>query len=159
MYEEVFKLHAKLLKSIAHPRRLEIMHLLRDQELFVSDIVEMLDLPQANISQHLTILRSSGVVKTKKYGKQIKYKIADKSFLKASDLIREVLVKHYEDKSKIKKFSKSMLDLMPIVHDPVCQMRISPKNAGFAFKFQKKDYYFCASGCKSKFMKRPENYI
>ena len=61
MYEEVFKLHAQLLKSIAHPRRLEIIHLLRDQSLLVSQIVEMLDLPQANISQHLQILRNAEV--------------------------------------------------------------------------------------------------
>lgn len=158
MYEEVFKFHAKLLKSIAHPRRLEIIHLLREHELNVSEIVEMLDLPQANISQHLTILRKAGVVKTKKQGKQINYKIADNNFLQASDLVREVLVKSYKDKSNINKFSDSMMNLVPIVHDPVCQMRISPKTAGFVTTFKKEDYYFCASGCKAKFIKSPEIY-
>ena len=56
MYSQIFELHAHLLKAIAHPRRLEIIHLLRDQELPVGDIHTMLDLPQANISQHLMVL-------------------------------------------------------------------------------------------------------
>ncbi|MCC6710776.1 MAG: helix-turn-helix domain-containing protein, partial [Candidatus Pacebacteria bacterium] len=47
MYSEVFELHAQLLKALAHPKRLEIIHLIRDQELSVSDIHQMLDLPQA----------------------------------------------------------------------------------------------------------------
>lgn len=158
MYEQVFQLHAKLLKAIAHPRRLEIIHLLRDNELNVTEIVEMLDLPQANISQHLTILRNAGVVTAKKQGKQILYKIANKNFLKASDLIREVLVNRYEREDKLYQFSGSMLSLVPIVHDPVCKMRISPKTAGFDTHYHNKQYYFCASGCKSIFLKNPGNY-
>jgi DNA-binding transcriptional ArsR family regulator len=44
---------ATILKALSHPRRLEIIHLIRDQELPVQDIHQMLDLPQANVSQHL----------------------------------------------------------------------------------------------------------
>jgi ArsR family transcriptional regulator len=62
MYAQLFELHANLLKALSHPRRLEIIHLLRDQELPVTDIYTMLDLPQANISQHLMVLRDAQVV-------------------------------------------------------------------------------------------------
>ena len=73
MYEQIFKLHAKLLHAIAHSRRLEIIHLLRGQTLSVGEITKMLDLPQANISQHLQILRLAGVVKTQKRGKLVNF--------------------------------------------------------------------------------------
>src|SRR5260221_14241244 len=92
MYEQLFENHAQLLKALAHSRRLEIIHLLRDQALCVSDIYEMLDLPQANISQHLMILRDAGVLTTKRKGKHIMYKLTSKKIIKASDLLREVVL-------------------------------------------------------------------
>ena len=96
MYNQIFKLHADLLKAISHPKRLEIIHLLRDQELNVSEILTMLGLPQANLSQHLMVLREAGVVVTRKEGKQVYYKVAHVNFIKASDLLREVLIKGHD---------------------------------------------------------------
>ena len=81
MYQQIFKLHSSLLKAISHPKRIEIIHLLRDQELNVGEILKMLGLPQANLSQHLMIMRDAGVVKTRKEGKQIYYKLAHKNFI------------------------------------------------------------------------------
>ena len=60
MYSELFRLQANLLKVLAQPKRLEIIHLLRDQRLNVTEIYSMLDLPQANVSQHLLALRAAG---------------------------------------------------------------------------------------------------
>jgi len=158
MYEQLFQLHAQLLKALAHPRRLEIIHLLRDQELCVSDIYEMLDLPQANISQHLMILRDAGALETKRDGKQIIYGIANPKILKASDLLREVLIDQHQDSSLAEQLGFSMKDLVPLVHDPVCHMRVSPKTAGRSMHYHNKDYYFCASGCLKKFALKPEKY-
>ena len=97
MYYEVFQLHADLLKALSHPKRLEIIHLLRDQELSVNAMQEMLDLPQGNLSQHLMVLREAEVVKTRRNGKQIYYKVAHKNFIKASDAIREILIERHQD--------------------------------------------------------------
>lgn len=159
MYSEMFQLHANLLKSLAHPRRLEIIHLLRYHQLPVSDIYTMLDLPQANVSQHLNILRKAGVVTTRREGKHIFYKISDKNIIKASDLLRKVLIEQHTDTSLADQLTINMQDLVPLVHDPVCQMRVSPKTAGFHFAHKNTDYYFCASGCLSKFKKNPSNYV
>jgi DNA-binding transcriptional ArsR family regulator/YHS domain-containing protein len=159
MYSQIFELHAGLLKALAHPRRLEILHLLRDQELPVSDIHTMLDLPQANISQHLMILRDAAVVKTKKEGKQIYYRISDQKIIEASDLLRQVLIKQHQNSDLADEMAITMQDLVPIVQDPVCQMRVSPKTAGFHYTHQKNDYYFCASGCLTNFKKDPKKYV
>ena len=92
MYQQVFELHSNLHKAMAHPKRLEIIHLLREKTLTVTEIQSMLDLPQANLSQHLQILRTSGVLNNRKIGKQIYYRLAHENFIKASDLLRDVLV-------------------------------------------------------------------
>lgn len=155
----MFELHAGLLKALAHPRRLEIIHLIRDQELPVTDIHTMLDLPQANISQHLMVLRDAGIVKTHRQGKQVFYRLADARIIEASDVIREVLVDQYKATEFAKELTISMKDLLPIVQDPVCGMRVSPKTAGFHAKHNGQDYYFCASGCVKSFRKDPEKYV
>lgn len=159
MYSQIFELHAELLKALAHPRRLEIIHLLRDQELCVSEIYEMLDLPQANISQHLMILRDAGVVTTTRDGKQIVYTLAHPQIIAASDLLRDVLVDQNKDSDLAKEAALNMKELVPLVHDPVCKMRISTKTAGGKTEYKNSEYYFCASGCLKKFTERPEKYV
>lgn len=159
MYSEIFELHADLLKSLAHPRRLEIVQLLRDQELTVTEMYEMLDLPQANISQHLMILRDAGVVTTQRDGKQIIYSIAHPNIIKASDALREVLIDQNKGTELENGLALSMKDLVPVVHDPVCHMRVSPKTASDSAEYKGHRYYFCASGCSKKFLKDPEHYV
>lgn len=158
MYSELFSLNADLLKAMAHPRRLEIIHLLRDQELPVTDIHTMLDLPQANISQHLMLLREVGILTSRREGKQIYYQLSDKKIIRACDLLRDFLIEKFEGTELAQQLTYKMNELLPLAQDPVCKMRVSPKTAGFHYKHQQQDYYFCASGCLSKFNKNPEKY-
>lgn len=158
MYYQVFKEHAQLLKALSHPKRLEIIHLLRGQELSVSEIQQMLDLPQANLSQHLMILRDAGVLNSRKNGKQVHYRLSHKNFIKASDLIRKILIEKHKDDPNADEFTHKMSELVPITSDPVCKMRLSPKTASYAKKYQGKEYYFCAAGCLDKFKKNPQKY-
>jgi ArsR family transcriptional regulator len=159
MYQKIFKLHSSLLKAISHPKRLEIIQLLRDQELCVNEILEMLGLPQANLSQHLKVLRNAGVVSTRKEGKQIYYELAHKNYIKASDLLREILINKHRNTDLADEFALKMTDLVPLVQDPVCNMRLSPKTASYAKKHKGKKYYFCAEGCLEKFKKKPDKYV
>jgi DNA-binding transcriptional ArsR family regulator len=159
MYTQIFELHSDLLQALAHPRRLEIIHLLRDQELSVSDIYTMLDLPQANISQHLMILRDSQVVRTRREGKQIYYSLSNPNIIQASDLLKEILIDQYKDTKIGDELSLKMKDLVPLVRDPVCKMRISPRTASFTHDHQGETYYFCASGCLKKFTQNPGEYV
>lgn len=159
MYSQIFDLHSELLKALAHPRRLEIINLLRDQELDVSDIHTMLDLPQANISQHLMLLRDAQVVNARREGKQIFYSLSHPSIIKASDLLREVLIDRHQNLKNADELTLKMKDLVPLVHDPVCDMRVSPKTAGFTHSHKGETYYFCASGCVKKFKETPEKYV
>jgi DNA-binding transcriptional ArsR family regulator/YHS domain-containing protein len=140
MYQHIFELHSDTLKALAHPKRLEIIHLLRDRSLSVSEIQEMLDLPQANLSQHLQVLRENKIVKNNKKGKNIFYQVSDLRLLKACDLIREVLSQKLP-----------LSDLLPIGIDPICGMRLTPQTAAFAHTHQSITHYFCASGCLEKY--------
>ena len=159
MYHIIFHLHTQLLKALANEKRLEIIHLLRDRELTVSEIQTMLDLEQANLSQHLMVLRKLDVVTTRKDGKEVYYKLSHKNFIKASDLIREVLIDQKRENKILIELGKDIDKFLPLAHDPVCQMRISPKLASYATIYKNNNYFFCAEGCLEKFNHNPEKYI
>lgn len=144
MYLTLFKNHAELLKAMAHPKRLEIIHLLRDHSLSVTEIQDMLDLPQANLSQHLQILRQSKIVETQKDGKQIFYRLRHPNFIKASDLLRQILLRERKD--------TKMSDLLPIGIDPICKMKLTPQSVAFTHTHEGRIYYFCASKCLKTFI-------
>ena len=159
MYNQLFKLQEYVFKALAHSRRLEIIHLLRDQELSVSEIYLMLDLPQANVSQHLQILKEQNIVDAKKEGKKITYKIACPEFLQIADMVRELLIDQHTSCNYADDLHLRIKDLVPLTHDPVCGMRVSPKTAGFVHKHEGENYFFCASGCLEKFKNKPKKYI
>lgn len=77
---------AEWLKSIAHPIRLCIVKgLMGVGSCNVNYIKDCLELPQSTVSQHLQVLRHSGIVKGTKTGTVVNYEIADKRVV---DLIR-----------------------------------------------------------------------
>jgi ArsR family transcriptional regulator, arsenate/arsenite/antimonite-responsive transcriptional repressor len=53
---------AELLRILGHPTRIAILQKLAKGPKCVTDIQELLDVPQANLSQHLTVLRSHQIV-------------------------------------------------------------------------------------------------
>ena len=62
---------AKILKSLADESRLKIIRLLLSGEKNVSEVVSSLRMAQPQVSHHLSILRSSGLVNTRREGKKI----------------------------------------------------------------------------------------
>lgn len=67
---------AEILKAIAHPTRLCILAMLiRDSESNVTDIQCCLDIPQPTVSQHLSKLKSAGIVGAERSGTEIIYSI------------------------------------------------------------------------------------
>ena len=106
MDKRIYEMHAEICKVFTNPKRLEIISLLREGEKTVNELTELAGVPQANVSQHLTVLRQNNVVTTRRNGANIYYKIANPKILQACDLMREVLL---EKLSENKKLAKRML--------------------------------------------------
>ena len=148
---DVFSIQSDLYTALANSKRLEIIHLLRHKELTVSEMIDMLGLPQSNLSQHLTILRKSNIVVTRREGKNIYYKLSHNNIIVASDAIREMLMEQYQGTSVVAELKASSSDHFPMMKDPICGMRLSPKTASFSLKTDKATFYFCAEGCLKEF--------
>ncbi len=79
---------AEYLKALAHPTRIRILETLEKQGRCVTNIGEKLDLKQSNISQHLGILRSRGILSLRREGGHSVYCIKDERALKILALLR-----------------------------------------------------------------------
>ena len=87
----IYELHAEMCKVFSNPTRLEILNLLRNKERSVTELIRKTNLSQANISQHLAIMKHKGMVIARRDGKNIHYKITYPKIIKAFDIIKEVL--------------------------------------------------------------------
>jgi ArsR family transcriptional regulator len=90
--KEFYRLHAEFCKSISNPKRQEILEALKEKEKTVNELMEETQISQSNLSQHLAILRSKGIVQTRREGTNIRYSIANKKIVKAYDLVSQVLM-------------------------------------------------------------------
>ncbi len=88
---EVFQRQAVICKAFAHPTRLELLDLIGNGERGVSDLQNELGVSKANISQHLAVLKSAGVVTTRRVGKQVYAMLAFREVKQACELIHQVL--------------------------------------------------------------------
>ena len=81
MKDEQIDAVAKILKSMSHPIRLKILCLLQDGEMSVGDIRNEVETTNANVSQHLNILRNQGIIDFRKDANFIYNRITDKRIL------------------------------------------------------------------------------
>ena len=98
--KQFYTLHADICKTISNPNRQAILDTIRDKEMTVTELIKITGISQANVSQHLAILRSKGVVLTRRDGNNIYYSISDMRIIKAYDLISEVLQDSLKKKHK-----------------------------------------------------------
>lgn len=90
MLEEKVEEVSALLKSIAHPLRLKILCLLQDQELTVGEIRKEVRTTNANVSQHLTIMRNQGIIVSRKEGNLNYNRIADERVIELVNSLEDL---------------------------------------------------------------------
>ncbi|MEM4189372.1 MAG: metalloregulator ArsR/SmtB family transcription factor [Candidatus Caldarchaeum sp.] len=90
--DEFYERLAEFCKGQAHPKRLRILHLLMTGEKSVGDIVEETKLSQSTVSQHLSFMRRSGVVKARRDGNVVYYSLADERIAQACNIIKQVVL-------------------------------------------------------------------
>ena len=158
MYEKIFQLQEEVFKILANQKRLEIIQLLSNTSLSVNEMVDMLGLPQANLSQHLSLMRNAGLVKITRVGTKVYYELTDQSIAELVFRVRDLLVKHENLDESVRHYFNQPAKLYPVAKDVVCGMRVSAARSNFRLTYDEKEYFFCASGCKDTFERDPLKY-
>jgi DNA-binding transcriptional ArsR family regulator len=87
--QELLMRAAHTYRVLSHPVRLRVIELLMTEELAVCELAERLDLPPATLSQHLNLLRTSGVVEGERLGNRIFYKVVSPQAFAMIDCLRK----------------------------------------------------------------------
>jgi rhodanese-related sulfurtransferase/DNA-binding transcriptional ArsR family regulator len=81
---------AEVAKALGHGSRLEILELLAQGERSVDSVAERAHLSVANASQHLRLMRRAGVLRSRREGKRILYRLSDPSVLALTATLQQV---------------------------------------------------------------------
>ena len=84
---EKIDLVAARFRALAEPARLHIMNALRDGEMTVGELVEVMGFGMANVSKHLQILHAAGFVTRRKEGLYVYYGLAGEDVFRLCDLM------------------------------------------------------------------------
>ena len=88
---ERYRLHAEVCRVLTDPKRLMLLDVLRGGERSVGDLAQELGCSLANASQHLAVLRSAGLVDTRRSGTSILYHMSEPDLMEACDVISRIV--------------------------------------------------------------------
>jgi len=98
---QLFEMQAEFCRMMGNRNRLMILHALREGEMCVSDLTEILGTSQPVVSQHLAVLRKIGVLVTRRDGQHVFYALSDPNISSACDMIRSILQRNVEERSAV----------------------------------------------------------
>jgi ArsR family transcriptional regulator len=105
--DDIANLQADVMKALAHPRRLQIMHRLADGPVEVGTLAAALGMSQPNVSQHLAVMRSAGVVEAERNGREVRYRISDPDVVVACATMRRVLERRIDRLAGLSEASRT----------------------------------------------------
>jgi len=119
---------AKITKSMANPHRLEIIELLAQGDFSVEQIADHTNLPIANASQHLQVLKVAQLVDVTRQGNFIYYRLANSNVFKTWKALRELGVERIATIEKlVKDFRESKFKFESVTIDALLKKLESGK--------------------------------
>jgi len=97
MPDSLRRFKADIFQALAHPTRIAIMDLLAGGELSAGDLIEKLGMEQANVSQHLAVLRGKQLVANRKVGNKVFYSVRDPIINEVLALMRRYFQSHLKE--------------------------------------------------------------
>jgi DNA-binding transcriptional ArsR family regulator len=97
MPDSLRRFKAEIFQALAHPTRIAILELLGMGEVSAGELGEKLGVEQANLSQHLAVLRSKQIVVNRKAGNQVFYSLRDPVLNDVLALMRRYFQNHLKE--------------------------------------------------------------
>ena len=100
---EINLLHERICSALSDTKRIMILYLLAEKDMFVNEISESLNTPQSTISRHLRVLRQRSLVSTERRGSAVLYSLLDNRIIDVLDLMRAILNDQIQAEAAITK--------------------------------------------------------
>jgi DNA-binding transcriptional ArsR family regulator len=89
--QEIAQLHGGVCSALADPTRIRILYSLSEQSCNVTELSEILEIPQSTASRHLKVLRERDLVDSERVGTSVIYALRNPLVIQALDLLRSVV--------------------------------------------------------------------
>lgn len=120
--DKVYGELTRITKSLANPHRLEIIELLAQGEFSVEQIAEQTNIPIANASQHLQVLKNAQLLEINRQGNFIFYRLSNSNVFKAWKALRELGVERITSIEKVvREFRNSKFDFETVTIDELIE--------------------------------------
>lgn len=103
MDRRLYEMHAYVCAALGNAKRIQIIDLLQDGEKTAGTLVNEMGISKANLSQHLQVMKSKGLLLSRREGVSIFYRISNPKIVVACQLMRAVLLEQLEDMSKLRE--------------------------------------------------------
>ena len=97
MQDSLRRFKADIFQALAHPTRIAILEQLSAGELSAGTLIEKLGMEQANVSQHLSVLRAKQLVANRKARNQVFYSVRDPLIIEVLNLMRTYFHAHLKE--------------------------------------------------------------
>ncbi len=91
MEDQIYQYHAEMCQVFSHPKRLEVINVLRAGEMTVTELAQKVELTIGNLSQHLSMMKERHILLSRKEGNMVYYRIANPKLMRCFDMMREML--------------------------------------------------------------------
>jgi DNA-binding transcriptional ArsR family regulator len=108
MLDTMRQFKAGIFQALGHPKRVAIVEQLSLREMSVSQLCEKIAVEQANVSQHLAVLRNKHIVDTRKEGNQIFYRLRDPLLGEVLEKMREYFFAHLCEATEMLRKEKKL---------------------------------------------------
>jgi DNA-binding transcriptional ArsR family regulator len=99
--QKIFEMQCEICKALGHPLRLAIVNRLRDQDTSATDLLAELEISKANLSKHMALLTRSGIVDSRREGRQLYYRLTDPEIHQACAIMRSILYRRLKAGEKL----------------------------------------------------------
>ncbi len=99
--KQLYQIHAIICQSLTHPSRLEIIDCLRGGEKSVNQLAKELGIQPSMASRHLGVMRSTGIVLSRREGTIIYYRLGSPKIIAAYDLMHQYSQEHFSSQAAL----------------------------------------------------------
>ncbi len=107
---EFFEHVSDVLKAMADPMRLRLLHAMQDGERCVGELVSIAGTSQANVSKHLKVLRKAGLVSCRREGLNVYYDIGDRSVFHICSSVSDSIMRRLDEEREMISDSRRRME-------------------------------------------------
>ncbi|MFO8147495.1 MAG: ArsR/SmtB family transcription factor [Bacteroidota bacterium] len=100
-HKKKFEIQAAACKALAHPLRMEVVHLLKEREYCFAEILEVTGELKSNLSQHLKVMTIKGILNVRRDGQCSHFSLSSNKVAKACKLMHEVLIENLQEQREL----------------------------------------------------------